>query len=159
MGKKTYSWLICIVVAVASPAFATPVGCGVPDISRARELDRFLILRAIDVVKRAAGPDEGLAALVAPDANFSLGAGDVGRPMGTGLNGARALARVMRADTYRFLGWDYMNMPADPCSRQKVEIEFIDNQSKFVSRVEFTFEAGRVVSAEGWQRSFETGRL
>lgn len=52
-----------------------------------------------------------------------------------------------------------MDMPADPCSRQKVEVEFIDNQDKYVSRVDFTFEAGRVVSAEGWQRSFETGRL
>lgn len=130
-----------------------------PDISRASALEHFLTLRAVEVVKRTAGPDAALAALVAPDANFSLGGGDVGRPLGTGLNGARALARVMRADAYRFFGWNYMDMPADPCSRQKVEIEFIDNQGKHVSRVEFTFEAGRVIGAKGWQRSFETGRL
>ena len=65
----------------------------------------------------------------------------------------------MKADTYRFLGWDYMDGPADACSKRKVEVEFIDNQSKSVSRVEFTFEAGLVVSAEGWERSFETGQL
>jgi hypothetical protein len=63
----------------------------------------------------------------------------------------------MHADTYRFLGWDYMDGPANPCSKHKVEVEFIDSQAKRVSRVEFTFEAGRVVSAVGWQRSFETG--
>ncbi len=66
---------------------------------------------------------------------------------------------MMHADTYRFLGWDYMDMPADPCSQQKIEVEFIDTQGKRMSRVEFTFKAGRVVSADGWERSFETGRL
>lgn len=111
------------------------------------------------MVKRAAHPNEGLAALVSPSANFSLGAGDVGRPLGAGVDGARALASTMSADTYRFLGWNYMDLPADPCSRQKVEVEFIDSRAKRVSRVEFTFEAGRVVDAEGWERSFETGRL
>ena len=65
----------------------------------------------------------------------------------------------MKADAYRFLGWDYMDMPADPCSKREVEVEFIDSQRKTVSRVKFTFEAGRVVSADGWERSFETGRL
>jgi hypothetical protein len=52
-----------------------------------------------------------------------------------------------------------MDMPVDPCSKHKVEVEFIDTQGKNVSRVEFTFEAGRVVSANGWEKSFETGRL
>jgi len=65
----------------------------------------------------------------------------------------------MKADTYRFLGWDYMDMPADPCSKRKIEVEFIDSQGRKVFRVEFTFEAGRVVSANGWERSFEAGRL
>ncbi|GLQ98178.1 hypothetical protein GCM10007863_25980 [Dyella mobilis] len=111
------------------------------------------------MVKRAASSDAGLAALVAPSASFNLGAGDVARPLGTGVDGARALAQAMKADTYRFLGWDYMDMPADPCSKQKVEVEFIDSLGKSVYRMEFTFEAGRVTSADGWERSFETGRL
>jgi len=152
------SALLAAAVAVG-PASAGPSGCGLPDISGSSELHQFLSLRAVDIIKQAAGSDEGLAALVTPTASFSLGAGDVGRPLGTGVNGARTLVQMMKADTYRYLGWDYMDMPADPCSKQKVEVDFIDSQGKSVSRVEFTFEAGRVVSAEGWQRTFEAGRL
>jgi hypothetical protein len=157
---KTHQWLVCMGLAIAAgPALAGPPGCGLPKITGSRELDQFLSLRAVEVVRRAASPDGGLVALVAPSASFSLGAGDVGRPLGTGIDGARELAQTMRADTYRFLGWDYMDMPADPCSKHKVEVEFIDSQSKHVSLVKFTFDAGRMVSADGWQRSFETGRL
>lgn len=143
----------------AGATLAGPSGCGLPAISGARELHQFLSLRAIEVVKLAASSDEGLVAWVTPSASFSLGAGDVGRPLGTGVDGARALVRAMKADTYRFLGWDYMDMPKDPCSKQKVEVEFVNSQAKTLSRVEFTFEAGRVVSAHGWERSFEMGRL
>lgn len=155
-----HQWLVCIgLVLAAGPTFAGPSGCGLPEITGSRELHQFLSLRAVEVVKRAANPDNGLAALVAPSASFNLGAGDVGRPLGTGVDGARELARTMKADTYRFLGWDYMDMPADACSKRKVEVEFIDSHGKNVSRVEFTFEAGRVVSSVGWERSFESGRL
>jgi hypothetical protein len=157
---KIHQWLVCIGLALAAgPTFAGPSECGLPEISSASELDRFLSLRAVEVVRLAARSNDGLAALVAPSASFNLGAGDVGRPLGTGVDGARELARTMKADTYRFLGWDYMDMPADPCSKRKVAVEFIDSQGKRVSRMEFTFEAGRVVSADGWERSFETGRL
>jgi len=157
---KMHRWLVFIGLALtAGPAFAGPSECPRPEISGARELDHFLSLRAVEVIRLAARSDAGLAALIAPSASFDLGSGDVGRPLGTGVVGARALARTMNADSYRFLGWDYMDMPADPCSKHKVVVEFIDNQGKSVSRVEFTFEAGRVVSAEGWERSFETGRL
>lgn len=152
----------CVYLATAmalGPAFAGPSGFGLPAISGSRELQQVLSLRAVEVVKLAASSDEGLAALVAPSASFNLGGGDVGRPLGTGVNGARMLAQTMRADTYRFLGWDYMDVPADPCSKRKVEVEFTDSRGKSVSRVEFTFEAGRVVNADGWERSFETGRL
>src|SRR5690606_36668736 len=110
-------------------------------------------------VRRAANRDDKLAALVTPSASFSLGAGDVGRPLGTGADGARELARMINADTYRFLGWDYMDMPANACSNQEVEVEFIDSQGKHVSRIKFTFESGRVVSAAGWERSYASGRL
>lgn len=157
---KIQQWLVCIgLVLAAGPTFAGPSGCGLPVITSSRELHQFLSLRAVDVVKRAANLDDGLAELVAPSASFNLGAGDVGRSLGTGVDGARELARTMKADTYRFLGWDYMDMPADACSKRKVEVEFIDSQEKHVSRVEFTFESGRVLSAVGWERSFETGRL
>ena len=157
---KTHRWLIWIGSALyAGATLAVPSGCGLPAISGARDLHQFLSLRSIDVIKLAAGSGEGLAAWVAPSASFSFGAGDVGRPLGTGVDGARALAQAMKADAYRFLGWDYMDMPADPCSKQKVEVEFVNSQAKTVSRVEFTFEAGHVISARGWERSFETGPL
>jgi hypothetical protein len=130
-----------------------------PKVTGSSDLQQVLSRRAVEIVRRAANPSDGQEALVDAKADFSLGAGDVGRPLGKGVAGARLLARTMNADTYRFLGWDYMDGPANACSRQKVEVEFIDSQSKLVSRVEFTFDAGRVVSAVGWQRSFETGRI
>lgn len=150
-------------VLTAGPAFAGPARCGLHEFTSSRELHQFLSLRAVEVIKQAANPDDGLAALVAPTATFNLGAGDVGRPLGTGTDGARELARTMKADTYRFPGWDYMDMPPNACSKPEVEVEveFIDSQDKNVSRVKFTFEVDRirVVSAVGWERSFETGRL
>lgn len=160
LRTQTPQWLVCIgLVVAAGPTFATPSGCALPEITSSRELHQFLSLRAVEVVKRAADRNDGLAMLIAPSARFDLGAGDVGRPLGTGIDGARELARIMNADTYRFLGWDYMDMPADACSKWKVEVEFIDSHGKNVSRVEFAFESGRVVSAIGWERSYETGRL
>lgn len=152
----------CVLLAMAlavGPAFAGPSGCGLPVISGSSELRQFLSLRAVDAVKRAASADDGLAAWVDSSASFGLGSGDVGRPLGTGVEGARVLAQIMKADTYRFLGWDFMNMPVDPCSKHKVEIDFVNSQSKRLFHIEFTFEAGRVVNAEGWERSFVTGRL
>ena len=147
---KMFQWLVCIGLALAAgPSFAEPSGCGLPEITSSRELHQLLSIRAVEVVRRAANRDGELAALIAPSASFSLGAGDVGRPLGTGVDGARELSRTMNADTYRFLGWDYMDMPADACSSQEVEVEFIDSQGKNVSRVKFTVESGRVVSATG----------
>ena len=160
LRMKVPQWLACVaLVLAAAPSFAEPSGCGLPEITSSRELHQFLSLRAVEVVRRAANRDGEIAALIAPSASFSLGAGDVGRPLGTGVDGAREFARTMNADTYRFLGWDYMDMPVDACSSQEVEVEFIDSQGKNVSRVKFTFESGRVVSAAGWERSYESGRL
>jgi hypothetical protein len=157
---KTRQRWICLSLALAAgPSFAGSTGCGLPEITGAGELNHFLGLRAVELVKRAANLDERLPALVAPSASFNLGAGDVGRSLGTGVGGARELARAMNADAYRFLGWDYMDMPIDACSKHEVEVEFIDSRGKNVSQVKFTFLAGRVVSADGWSRSFESGRL
>src|SRR5205085_2707296 len=115
-------------------------------------------------VSRAAhfqgGRDARLQQLVAPSATFSLGSGDVGRPLGKGVSGARALAREMNADTYRFLGWDYIPMPVkDRCASQKVEVEFTDTREKNLYPITFTFRAGRVIAAEGWSHSYQTGPI
>ncbi len=153
-------WLIgaCLFL-VATTVSAETSKCGMPEITSSRELHQFLSLRAVEVIKLATDQNYQLAELITPSSSFNLGAGDVGRPLGTGVNGARELARIMNADTYRFLGWNYMDMPADACSKQKVEVEFIDSQAKNVSRVEFVFESGRVVSASGWERTYVSGQL
>jgi hypothetical protein len=162
---RNVSYAICaaaVLVAGSSPA-ASAGPCGLSEINSTRELHQFLSMRAVEVVERAARSearnDLHLRQMISPSASFSLGAGDVGRPLGTGVDGARALAETMKADTYRYLGWDYMDGPAKACSAQKVTVEFVDTASKHLSSVEFTFDAGRVVSAAGWSRSFEAGPL
>jgi hypothetical protein len=158
-AMETRRWIFAMALALATgPAIAGASGCGLPDITSSRELQRFLSLRAVEVVRQAEDP-KALGALVAPSASFDLGAGDVGRPLGNGVEGARRFARTMAADTYRFLGWDYMDGPADACSRRDVELEFIASRASQVARVTFTFEAGRVVKVTGWMRSFETGAV
>jgi hypothetical protein len=157
--------VLSILIVVGSLALSTSPSasavrqCPLEKINGARELHETLSLRAVEVVKRAANATDRQAALIAPNAIFSLGAGDVGRPLGLGVLGVRQLAKTMNADTYRFLGWDYMDGPVNSCTEHKVEVEFTDSAAKLLSRVEFTFDMGRVVKAEGWQRSFETGRL
>jgi len=143
----------------AGSTMAGPSACGLPEATGSRELHQALSLRAVELVRRAADTNDRQTALVSPSASFNLGAGDVGRPLGTGVDGARQLARTMNADTYRFLGWDFMDAPANACSEHKIEVEFMDTRAKVLSRVEFTFKAGRVVSAVGWQRSFQTGLI
>jgi len=124
-------------------------------------LHETLSRRAIEIVERAARNewrlDTRLTDLVSETAPFSLGAGDVGRPTGTGSSGVHALALLMNADAFRFYGWDYMNLPADSCSTQRVEVEFIDTRAQRSSRIEFTFQAGQLTGGRGWQRSIETG--
>jgi hypothetical protein len=137
--------------------------CDLSAVSGARELHETLSRRAVEVVKRASSPqwasDVRLAQLVRSDASVDLGAGDVGRPLGHGLAGARALAETMQADTYTFAGWDYMDRPATPCGAHKVTIEFTNTSDRRTATVEFQFDAGRVNAAKGWERSFETGSL
>lgn len=147
-------------VATNSAIASSTTSCPLANIESQRELHEFLSLRAVEIVKLANSTDtERLAGLVAPSASFSLGAGDVGRPLGTGIHGAEALADTMGADTYRYLGWDYMDAPADPCSSQKVTVEFVDSERKRLAQVEFTFVDGRLANASGWERSFESGLL
>jgi len=138
---------------------ASAPNCGLPRVSGLNELNELLSLRAVDFVERAASPKSDLAPLMSPSAEFSLGAGDVGRPLGSGIVGARKLAHTMNANRYRFLGWDYMDGPAEACARNEVEVEFIDSRNQFVSKMKFIFEGGRVVKADGWQRSFKTGHV
>lgn len=148
----------------ASTAIASPASraCDVQHVKTVGELQTILSLRAVEIVNRGAsirgGIDVRLQRMVAPSAIFSLGSGDVGRPLGVGVAGARALAKEMKADTFRFLGWDYIPTPVkDACASQKVDVEFTDTHGRRVYPITFTFKAGRLIAAAGWSRSFETG--
>ena len=147
------------VLVLASAASA--IGCDLTTLTSARSIHDALSLRAIEILGTAQndGPKAKayLERRIDPTASFSLGSGDVGRPLGTGIAGAKALASTMNADQYRFLGWDYMDFPANACGKQTVVIEFVSSQSHRLSSVEFTFDQGRVVAASGWERSFESG--
>jgi hypothetical protein len=144
-------------------ANAPKPGCDLANINSARDLHETLGRRAAMIVAAASvsGPkaDATLGRLLDPTATFDLGAGDVGRPLGKGLPGVRSLAITMNADQFRFLGWDYMDREVDACSKQSVKVDFVSSTDRQVSQLEFTFEQGRLVTAIGWQRSFESGSL
>lgn len=154
---------ILATVAFTYPTIGMAQSCDIAATKSARALHETLSRLAVEAVRRAASAnwvtDQRLLGLVAPEARISLGAGDVGRPLGTGTAGLRELAKTMHADTYRFLGWDYMDGPAEPCGTNKVSVEFIDTAARQISRVDFTFNNGQIVEGEGWARSFEAGSL
>jgi hypothetical protein len=161
---KALGLAIAAMTLGSSSAIAAPAAdsCDLPQVKYMGDLQSVLSRRAVEVVNRAArlrgGSDARLQQLVTPSADFSLGAGDVGRPLGKGVSGARALALEMKADTFRYLGWNYIPTPVEsPCASQKVDVEFTDTRGKNVYPVTFTFRAGRVVAAEGWSRTFEAG--
>lgn len=155
---------VTTVPCTATAAPAQPGTCEVAAAKTVGEVQAKLSRLAVEAVSRAAETggdvDDRLQQLVTPMASFSLGGGDVGRPLGLGVAGLRIMAREMKADTYRFLGWDYIPTPvADPCGQQKVEVEFIDTRGRNVFPVKFSFQGARIVSAEGWSRSFVTGPI
>lgn len=137
--------------------------CDLVEVRSSAKLRETLGRRAVEVVKRASQPgyrrDVRLSQLIEPSAKFGLGAGDVGRPLGDGLEGIRSLAIEMRPTSYRFDHWNYMDLATDGCGTQKVSVDFIDGPGKTRSRVEFTFRDGRMVSGMGWTGSIETGLL
>ena len=149
--------MIAALLLLAAQTSAPP--CDLGSVQTARATHDALSRRAAKVVEWASADDRRMSAFVDPSARFDLGAGDVGRPLGQGVAGARALAASMKADQFRFLGWDYMDRPADACSKQSITVEFIDTADRLVSRVEFAFDRGRVIEAKGWQHSFEGGSL
>lgn len=164
------TWLLLPLTAnllVAQPAMAAvPAApdCGLPKAKWVGELQQALSRRAVEIIKLAAGPSTNnqpaLTRLIDPSAEFRLGSGDVDRSLGTGVAGARKLASEMNADAFRFLGWDHIPAPVENlCGALKVDVDFVDGRRKYLFQVTFEFEAGRIVGAKGWTRSFETGTM
>lgn len=151
-------------VAPLAASAATPVGCGLDKVQSIGELQAILSVRAVDAVRWAAKTsteaDPRLAQLVSPSATFSSGGGDVGIPMGSGVDGLRALTKHMKPSSFRYYGWDGIPTPIqNACAVQKVEVEFIDATARVAFPVTFTFEAGRIVAAAGWRRSLSIGLI
>jgi hypothetical protein len=153
--------MIAAILLLAANA-PVPV-CDLANINTARSLHEALARRAAQIVAKASAgglkADDSLDSLIDPSAIFALGAGDVVRPLGTGVAGARSLAETMDADQFRFLGWDYMDGPADACGKASITVDFISSGDQRISQVEFTFQQARLIAAKGWQRSFESGTL
>lgn len=158
--------LALLLLLAASPGVAAAERnrCEVADARSMPELHARLGRRAVEAISLAAtarAEDEAaLLALIDPKATFSLGSGDVGRPLGTGPEAARAMAREMKADSFQFLGWNsFPALAEDPCGRQEVKVDFYDTSRSIVFPVTFVFESGRVVEAKGWSMSFESGPI
>lgn len=160
MAPYTLIAIVGSLLLGAGAAEAQPAACGLGDVKTMADLHSVLARRAVELASRAAKPEPEarIREFVTPSATFSLGAGDVGRPLGVGITGAMALAQEMDADRYRFLGWDYIPTPArDACGVQKVEVEFVNTRRNSVFPITFTFKNGLIIDAAGWSRSFETG--
>jgi hypothetical protein len=127
------------------------------------ELVDMLGHRGAEMVSLAASKDwrtnHRLSDLIAPDAPFGLGAGDVGRPLGKGVEGARRLAGALRADGYQFLGAIGLPNPdMKACDEQKIDLMFT-RRAGYAASVSFTFVNGRIVDASGWVVSLTRGAV
>ncbi|MFM9936711.1 MAG: hypothetical protein ACKVOL_11000 [Novosphingobium sp.] len=157
-------WLLTSQPAIAAAAADTGTSCGLGGITYLGQLQSELSRRAVEAVKLAAKSNgitnPRLKSLVAADAEVDLGAGDVGRPLGTGPVGLRALAALMKAEAYRFQLWTYIPTPvSDPCGQQEVTVEFSAKQGSDFYPIKFKFAGGVIVSAKGWTEAFQSGPM
>lgn len=127
------------------------------------ELRGVLSMRLVEIFRRARNAgrstDVELKQLVDPNAEFDLGAGDVGRPLGRGIPGARKMALEMRAVSFRYPLWTDIPTRVDPCSKQGVIVDFFDPATGAVARVEGEFSAGALISAKGWMQRERSGKF
>jgi hypothetical protein len=122
-----------MIAAIVLLTLASTSGCDLATIHGGGAVHEALGQRAVSILAAAAaaGPkaEASLNTLVDPSASFDLIIGDVGSP-GTGVAGARSFAKTINADKFVFLGWDYMDIPADACARQLVNVDFINTRDQ-----------------------------
>lgn len=89
-------------VALLGIAAAGTGPCDLEKVATVGELKSALSQRAVEIVRiaTAEADDPRLRQWVPPTTEFTLGGGDVGMPMGSGVTGARAFSRKMRADRF-----------------------------------------------------------
>ena len=140
--------------AVAATCLAPTDSTGARD-----QYDAYAI-RSLEIVSTASSNmDAALNDLIAEDAIFSVGAGDVGVPLGEGVAGAVALAERLNAADFEYPGWDYMNHPQDGCGEISVEIRFVETSGDAFTDMTFTYLNGLLTKASGWTRSRNAGKL
>lgn len=167
MNRLSFSVMLlaCTMPAPSLARDASTPDCEAPPARYLGDLLHAFGEKAVEAINLAGGPenkpsDAKLRRLLGDHAEFSLGGGDVGRPLGEGVAAIRKMAREMRADTFRFLNWDYIPTPVgDRCAKQELTIEFVDSGQHYVFPVKFTFENGRIVAGAGWRRSFTSGPI
>ena len=104
--------------------------------------------------------DPTVEGLIAPEAKFSLGSGDVGEPLGSGLEGAAAFSASLNAASYQISGWDTVPFPVEnPCAKHTARVTFYDAARRNGAIVDFIFEQGRLIEADGWWRSYSYGTI
>jgi hypothetical protein len=109
--------------------------------------------RSIQIVAIAQKKDfKSLVKLVAPNAKFNIGRGDVGSDLGSGVEGAIAAgSEIYGAPRYRFRHRTGPPPgPDEPCSAIDVEVEFYSRDEQTVLPIKFSYDRGLLTSAQGW---------
>jgi hypothetical protein len=160
---RIWHGLAIFTVCMSAPAPARASQCDFSAVSGWGELSDLLSQRAIQIVSHAATQgwqkDAKLRALMLPDAAFSLGASDVGRPFGQGVEAAHLLAKEIAADSYRYLRYSSIPMQVDPCAEHKITVDFLNTTHGDIATVEFVFRNGLLASASGWSTWFASGKM
>lgn len=158
--------MLIALAAWTAPALAESPACDLMSITSAAQLDDVLKARAVEAIDIAAQPptparEARLAALVAPDAVFSLAWLDVIDQYETrGPEAARSLADAMSATSFMTDAWGGPDAAvANGCVKTMVVVHFMHSASRSRSRIQFTFQDGRIVTGFGAGGSYETGRI
>ena len=113
--------------------------------------------RSLEILRlAAAGADQELSELVAPDAEFSLGSGDVGRPLGRGLTGATAMLADLQGTVPGYFATTELHPSTDPCADHNSTIEYVTPEGTRSAMITFHYSRGKLQSAAGWWRSTGT---
>ena len=102
-----------------------------------------------------------LRKIVSPNAEFSIGSGDVGRPFANGIEGAITAGKELSGTPrYRFkVRSGPPPGPDDPCSAIKLEVEFYSRDESIVIPMTFSYDHGVLESATGWMLGESAGEV
>jgi hypothetical protein len=141
-------------VILAAALCVAPIGAG-PNIGS--QVDAFARQSVRIIALAQLGKVDELKELISPESEFSIGSGDVGRPLGKGYSGAIAAAKEIGAAKFRYMNFSGLPYPSDPCGEHKSKIEFVSEDGKTLIPMTFSYNHGILQSAEGWMESETIG--